>query len=85
MQVTCLYPGMPAEELDQAGCPAAHPAAEMLKEASVGTGSELALCQTSTPADLFQFQSARAARSAVASDPHSTENPAVTWSDGSSW
>jgi hypothetical protein len=69
---------MPAEELDQAGCPAAHPAAEMLKEASVGTGSELALCHFN-PADLFQFQSARAARSAVASDPHSTENPAVTW------
>ena len=45
--------------------------------------TQWALFQTSTPAD--RSRSVRAARIATASDPHSTENPAVMRSEGSSW
>jgi hypothetical protein len=44
---------------------------------------QLLLFQTSTPAD--RSRNVRAARIATVSDPHSTENPAVMWSEGSSW
>ena len=46
-------------------------------------GDEWLLFQTSTPAD--RSRNARAAPIAAASDPHSTENSAAMWSEGSSW